>query len=58
LAIVKMVAALALKKDNSSIPLERLCNFADRADSIDAGRGRGIELTKPSVIKGLPISEL
>jgi hypothetical protein len=53
-----MVAALALKKDNSSIPLERLCNFADRADSIDAGRGRGIELTKPSVIKGLPISEL
>jgi len=32
LAIVKMVAALALKKDNSSIPLERLCNFADRAE--------------------------
>src|SRR6516164_6842046 len=33
LAIVKMVAALALKKDNSSIPLKRLCNFADRAEA-------------------------
>jgi hypothetical protein len=27
-----MAAALALKKDNGSIPLKRLCNFADRAE--------------------------
>jgi hypothetical protein len=32
LAIVKMVAAWALKKDDGSTPLERLCDFADRAE--------------------------
>jgi len=43
-----MVAALALKKDNSSIPLKRLCNFADRAEP------RQFHIARRAKMKGTP----
>jgi hypothetical protein len=43
-----MVAALALKKDNSSIPLKRLCNFADRAEP------RQFHIARRPKMKGTP----